>query len=200
MVKQKLFVVKIGGTLIDNEDLTKFLQEFANIKTFKIPVHGGGNLDSELAVKLNVTQQMTDGGRITDQETLNIVTMVYAGKINKNIVTKLQSFHCNAIGFSGADGNLIKSEKRLIITIDYGFVGDVDPKSVNIDLLQNFLELQLTPVFSATTHNQNGVLLNTNADSIASVLAQALARNYNVELLYCFGKEGILKDVIDSNL
>ena len=196
MDKQKLYVIKIGGSLIDNEkDLTNFLKEFASIKRLKILVHGGGKLASDLAEKLNIPQQMLEGRRVTDQETLDIVTMVYAGKINKNIVAKLQNFDCDAIGFSGADGNLIKSEKRSVSNVDYGFVGDVDSKSVNVDLLQKFLELQLTPVFSAITHNQKGELFNTNADSIASVLAQALSQNYDVELLYCFDKDGVLEDV-----
>lgn len=196
MDKQKLYVIKIGGSLIDNEkDLMNFLEEFASIKALKILVHGGGKLASDLAKKLNIPQQMTDGRRITNQETLDVVTMVYAGKINKNIVAKLQNLNCNAIGFSGADGNLIKAEKRSVLNIDYGFVGDVDSKSVNVDLLQKVLELQLTPVFSAITHDQKGNLHNTNADSIASVLAQALSQNYDVELLYCFDKDGVLENV-----
>ena len=200
MDKQKLYVIKIGGSLIDNEEnLANFLEEFASIKVLKILVHGGGKLASDLAEKLNIPQQMMDGRRVTNQETLDVVTMVYAGKINKNIVAKLQNLNCNAIGFSGADGNLIKSEKRSISNIDYGFVGDVDSKSVNVDLLQELLKLKLVPVFSAITHDQKGNLLNTNADSIASVLSQALSQNYDVELLYCFDKDGILKDVENSD-
>ena len=200
MDKQKLYVIKIGGSIIDQEEnLINFLEQFASIKSLKILVHGGGKLASDLAEKLNIPQQMTDGRRVTNQETLDIVTMVYAGKINKNIVVKLQNFNCNAIGFSGADGNLIKSEKRSVSNIDYGFVGDVDSKSVNVDLLQELLKLKLVPVFSAITHDQKGNLLNTNADSIASVLSQALSQNYDVELLYCFDKDGILKDVENSD-
>ncbi|MDQ0476502.1 MULTISPECIES: acetylglutamate kinase [Chryseobacterium] len=200
MDKQKLYVIKIGGSLIDNQEtLMNFLEQFASINALKILVHGGGKLASDLAVELNVPQQMTDGRRITNEETLDIVTMVYAGKINKKIVAKLQNFNCNAIGFSGADGNLIKSEKRSVSNVDYGFVGDVDSKSVNVDLLQKFLELQLSPVFSAITHDQKGDLLNTNADSVASVLAQALSQNYDVELLYCFDKDGVLEDVVNPD-
>ncbi len=200
MDKQKLFVIKIGGSLIDNEEnLANFLEQFASIKSLKILFHGGGKLASDLAEKLNIPQQMTDGRRVTNKETLDVVTMVYAGKINKNIVAKLHNFNCNAIGFSGADGNLIKAEKRAVSNIDYGFVGDVDSKSVNVDLLQKFLELQLVPVFSAITHDQKGNLLNTNADSVASVLAQTLSQNYDVELLYCFDKDGILEDVQNPN-
>ncbi len=196
MDKPKLYVIKIGGSLIDREnDLLNFLEVFARIESPKILIHGGGKLASDLAEKLKITQEMTDGRRVTNQETLDIVTMVYAGRINKNIVAKLQNFNCNAIGFSGPDGNLIKSEKRAVSNIDYGFVGDVDFKSVNIDLLQKFLELELTPVFTAITHDQKGNLFNTNADSVASVLAQSLAPNYEVELLYCFDKEGVLENL-----
>lgn len=196
MDKQKLYVIKIGGSLIDKEkDLMSFLEEFASIKALRVLVHGGGKLASDLAEKLNIPQQMIDGRRVTDKETLHVVTMVYAGKINTNIVAKLQNLNCNAFGFSGADGNLIKSEKRLVSNIDYGFVGDVDSKSVNVDLLQELLNLQLVPVFSAITHDQKGNLLNTNADSIASVLSQALSQIYNVELLYCFDKDGVLENV-----
>ena len=200
MDKQKLYVIKMGGSLIDKEkDLMSFLEEFTSIKALRVLVHGGGKLASDLAEKLNIPQQMIDGRRVTDKETLHVVTMVYAGKINKNIVAKLQNLNCNAFGFSGADGNLIKSEKRSVSNIDYGFVGDVDSKSVNVDLLQELLNLQLVPVFSAITHDQKGNLLNTNADSIASVLSQALSQNYDVELLYCFDKDGILKDVENSD-
>ncbi|MDP2454662.1 MULTISPECIES: acetylglutamate kinase [unclassified Kaistella] len=196
MDKQKLYVIKIGGSLIDKEkDLMNFLEGFASIKASKLLVHGGGKLASDLAEKLNIPQQMTAGRRVTNQETLDIVTMVYAGKINKNIVAKLQTFQCNAIGFSGADGNLIKSEKRSVSNIDYGFVGDVDSKSVNVDLLKEFLNLKLIPVFSAITHDKKGNLFNTNADSIASVLAISLSNFYEVELLYCFDKDGILENV-----
>lgn len=196
MSKQKLYVIKIGGSIIDQEEnLIIFLEQFASIKSLKILVHGGGKLASDLAEKLNIPQQMTDGRRVTNQETLDIVTMVYAGKINKNIVAKLQTFQCNAIGFSGADGNLIKSEKRSVSNIDYGFVGDVDSKSVNVDLLKEFLNLKLIPVFSAITHDKKGNLFNTNADSIASVLAISLSNFYEVELLYCFDKDGILENV-----
>ncbi|MGS0747146.1 acetylglutamate kinase [Halpernia sp. GG3] len=196
MEKQKLYVIKIGGSLIDKElDLKNFLEKFASIKAPKILVHGGGKLASNLAEKLNISQKMVEGRRVTDKETLDIVTMVYAGKINKNIVAQLQNFDCNAIGFSGADGNLIKAEKRIISEIDYGFVGDVESKSVNIDLLEAFLNLNLVPVFSAITHDKKGNLFNTNADSVASVLAQALSENFEVELLYCFDKDGILEDI-----
>ena len=199
MEKEKLYVIKIGGSLIDNEEnLSKFLAVFAEIKSKKILVHGGGKLATEMAKNLNIPQELNNGRRITSSETLDIVTMVYAGKINKNIVVKLQNFHCNAMGFSGADGNLIKAEKREISDIDYGFVGDVEAKSINFQLLKSLLDLDLVPVFSAITHDQKGQLFNTNADSVASVLAQALSQNYNVELLYCFDRNGVLENPNDS--
>lgn len=200
MEKQKLYVIKIGGSLIDKElELNKFLEKFASIKAPKILVHGGGKLASKLAKKLNISQKMVEGRRVTDRETLDIVTMVYAGKINKNMVAQLQNFACNAIGFSGADGNLIKSKKRINSEINFGFVGDVEKESVNLNLLKNILNLNLTPVFSAITHDKKGNLLNTNADSVASVLAQALSENFEVELLYCFDKDGILDDINNPN-
>lgn len=193
---EKLFIIKIGGALIDQEEeLNSFLEMFATIKSPKILVHGGGKLTDTLAKKLNVPQEMVDGRRITDAETLDIATMVYAGKINKNIVAKLQHLDCNAMGFSGADANLIQAKKREVLEVDYGFVGDVQRKSVDAKMLRNFLKLDLTPVFSAITHDHHGDLLNTNADSIASVLAQALSKKYEVELLYCFDKDGVLEDV-----
>lgn len=196
MEKQKLHVIKIGGSLIDNEgNLNEFLEKFASIKAPKILVHGGGKLASNLAMKLKISQQMVEGRRVTDKETLDIVTMVYAGKINKNIVAQLQNFDCNAIGFSGADGNLINAKKRTNSEIDFGFVGDVEKESVNQNLLKELLNLNLVPVFSAITHDKKGNLFNTNADSVASVLAQALSQNFEVELLYCFDKNGILDDI-----
>lgn len=196
MEKKKLYVIKIGGYLIDKEsDLNQFLEKFAAIKSPKILVHGGGKLASDLAEKLNISQKMVDGRRVTDKETLDIVTMVYAGKINKNIVAQLQNLDCNSIGFSGADGNLIKAEKRAISDIDYGFVGDVNFKSVNVELLKAFLKLDLVPVFSAITHDKKSNLFNTNADSVASALAQALSLYFEVELLYCFDKDGILENI-----
>ena len=193
---EKLFVIKIGGALIDNEELlNQFLEQFAEIQEKKILIHGGGKLATTLADKLGVEQKMVNGRRITDKETLDIVTMVYAGGINKKIVSQLQGKNCNAIGFSGADANLIVAEKRKNKEIDFGFVGDVNENSVNGELIHQFLNLNLTPVFSAITHNKEGVLLNTNADTVASVIAQSLSKNYEVELLYCFDKEGVLDDV-----
>ena len=193
-----LKVIKIGGNIIDNEDaLQTFLKEFSKIEGLKLLVHGGGKLATKLANQMQVEVKMIDGRRITDAETLDIITMVYAGKINKNIVAQLQAFNCNAIGFSGADGNAIVSNKRPVKNIDYGYVGDV--KQVNTTTLELLLENDVTPVFCAITHDKNGQLLNTNADTIASELAIALSQIFKTELYYCFDKNGVLKDVNDDH-
>ena len=193
-----LKIVKIGGNIIDNETaLASFLDAFATIESPKILVHGGGKLATHLANQLGLEVKMIDGRRITDQATLDLITMVYAGKINKNIVAKLQSKTCNAIGFSGADGNTIVSKKRPVKTIDFGFVGDVE--KVNTSTLEVLLEHKVTPVFCALTHDKKGQLLNTNADTIASELAIAFADHYQTELYYCFEKNGVLRNVNDDH-
>ncbi|WP_417559156.1 acetylglutamate kinase [Mesoflavibacter zeaxanthinifaciens] len=193
-----LKVIKIGGNIIDDEDvLQAFLKDFSTIEEPKLLVHGGGKLATKLANQMQIEVKMIDGRRITDAETLDIITMVYAGKINKNIVAQLQANNCNAIGFSGADGNTIVSDKRPVKTIDYGFVGDV--KQVNITTLELLLNNNIIPVFCAITHDKNGQLLNTNADTIASELAIALSQIFKTELYYCFEKNGVLKDVNDDH-
>ncbi|HKK11228.1 MAG TPA: acetylglutamate kinase [Flavobacteriaceae bacterium] len=192
-----LKVIKIGGNIIDNEDaLNTFLKDFAKIESLKILVHGGGKLATKLANQMGVAVKMTEGRRITDQNTLDIITMVYAGKINKNIVAKLQANRCNAIGFSGADGNAIVSVKRPVKPVDYGFVGDV--VKVNIETMEVLLGNNVTPVFCAITHDGKGQLFNTNADTIASELAVGFANLYNTELYYCFEKNGVLRNVNDD--
>ncbi len=197
---KKLQIVKIGGNVIDNGiALENFLNDFSKIEDLKILIHGGGKLATDLAKRLGVSQAMVNGRRITDEETLKITTMVYAGGINKQIVASLQSKTINAIGLSGADGNAIQTKKREAVDIDFGFVGDVFDKSVNVDLISTFLELGITPVFSAITHDGNGQLLNTNADTIASALAVALSKKYEVQLNYCFEKKGVLMNSEDSN-
>lgn len=189
-----LKIIKIGGNIIDNDvALQQFLKDFSTITSPKILVHGGGKLASKLAQQMQVEVKMVDGRRVTDLETLDIITMVYAGKINKNVVAQLQANNCNAIGFSGADGNTIVSNKRPVKTIDYGFVGDV--KKVNTETLKLLLNNTITPVFCAITHDKNGQLLNTNADTIASEIAIGFSSIYNTELYYCFEKNGVLKDV-----
>ena len=167
-------VIKIGGNIIDDETkLSSFLKDFAAIEGKKILVHGGGKLATKLAEQLGIEQQMVDGRRITDAETLKIVTMVYAGYINKNIVAQLQANHCNAIGLCGADGDAILAHKRKHPVLDYGFVGDVD--AINTDFINSLLEKNITIVFAPITHDQQGQLLNTNADTIAQEIAKGMS-------------------------
>lgn len=194
----KLFIIKIGGNIIDDEKkLSSFLSSFAKIQSAKILVHGGGKLATQLAERLNIPQQMVEGRRITDAETLKIVTMVYAGYINKNIVAHLQALNCNSIGLSGADGNIILAHKRQHPTLDYGFVGDVD--SINTSTLKDFLDNNISPVIAPITADKKGQLLNTNADTIAQEIAKAMSKLYNVELIYSFEKKGVLADASDES-
>jgi acetylglutamate kinase len=194
---ESLIITKIGGNIIDEEkSLASFLQNFSAIDGKKILVHGGGKLATQLAGKLGIEQTMIDGRRITNAETLKIVTMVYAGYINKNIVAQLQANGINAIGLTGADGNSILAHKRNHPSIDYGFAGDVD--AINTDLLSALLEKDITIVFAPITHNQKGQLLNTNADTIAQELAKGLSKEYKVTLIYSFEKAGVLLDVNDE--
>ena len=202
---KKLYVIKIGGNIIDNEaKLAAFIKDFAAVDGLKVLVHGGGKLATKLAADLGIEQQMIDGRRITDAATLKIVTMVYAGAINKNVVAQLQANGCNAIGLTGADGNAIKAHKRVSLPtpkgqpgIDYGFVGDVD--TVNVGLLKNLLEQNIAVVLAPITHDGNGLLLNTNADTIAQEAAKALSSIYDVELIYSFEKSGVLMDADDDS-
>ncbi len=195
-----LNIIKIGGNVIDNEEaLTSFLEKFAALPGKKILVHGGGKIATRMAADLGIEAKLVEGRRITDAAMLNVVTMVYAGLTNKNIVAKLQQLDCDAIGLSGADGNTIKALKRPIRDIDYGFVGDIMHDSVNTGSIKKFLDAGFTPVFSAITHNGMGQLLNTNADTIASALAVGLSSLYETALVYCFEKNGVLRDVTDEN-
>lgn len=194
-----LYVIKIGGNVIDNsENLYNFLNDFAGIEGHKILIHGGGKLATDLSHTMGIEPKMVDGRRITDIETLRIVTMVYAGLINKNIVAQLQRFECNAIGLTGADANLIQAKRRPVKEINYGFVGDLHESSVSTNKLSEILETGLIPVFSAITHDGEGQLLNTNADTIASAIAIAMSSIYEVSLVYCFEKKGVLTDVADD--
>lgn len=199
MTKGKLHVVKIGGNVIDNsENLRHFLEDFTGLGGFKILVHGGGKTATQLSETLGIQARLVDGRRITDIDTLRVVTMVYGGLINKNVVAQLQRFGNNAIGLTGADGNLIRTRKRPVKTIDYGFVGDLDDTSVDRDGLSRLLDAGFTPVFSAITHDGEGQLLNTNADTIAAGLATALSAYYETTLVYCFEKKGVLHDIDDE--
>jgi acetylglutamate kinase len=197
MKDQDIHIIKVGGNIIDNEPkLSVFLSAFASFPGKKILIHGGGKLATKLATDLNIPQQMVDGRRITDADTLKIVTMVYAGYINKNIVASLQAKNCPAIGLCGADANIIRAHKREHPTIDYGFVGDVD--SIDTKMLSVFLESGLTIVLAPLTHDGQGQLLNTNADTIAQEIAKSLAEKYTVTLVYCFEKAGVLMDAEDE--
>lgn len=194
----KLYIIKIGGQIIDDEEkLSFFLKEFASLPHKKILVHGGGKLATRLAEQLHLPQQMVEGRRITDRETLKVVTMVYAGWINKTIVAQLQTHNCNAIGLSGADGNIITAKKREAATIDYGFAGDI--AAVDANKLQQFLTGADALVLSPITHNGEGQLLNTNADTIAQEVAKAMAGHFEVELIYSFEKAGVLLDAQDES-
>lgn len=200
MSNSTLNIIKIGGNVIDDIiQLDTFLEKFAAIPGKKILVHGGGKIATRVASQMGIESKLVDGRRITDEAMLDIATMVYAGLTNKNIVAKLQKYNCDAIGLSGADGNVIKAVKRPVKEIDYGFVGDVLVDSVNSLSIKKFLDAGFIPVFSAITHNGNGQLLNTNADTIASALARALADQYETSLIYCFEKNGVLMDVDDDN-
>lgn len=195
---EKLYIIKIGGNVIDNaQKLTQFLGNFANLKGKKILIHGGGKVATQLADRLGLEVKMHQGRRITDQSMLDVVLMVYGGLINKNIVSQLQSFACNSIGLTGADMNLIRAEKRPVREVDYGLVGDV--KQVNAKALSDLLENGYVPVIAPLTHDGQGSMLNTNADTIASEIAVAMSKSYETNLLYCFEKKGVLRDVNDEN-
>jgi acetylglutamate kinase len=197
-MKEKLFIIKIGGNIIDDEKkLPVFLTDFASLSSKKVLVHGGGKKATRLAASMGIEQKMIDGRRITDEKTLEIVTMVYAGGINKEIVALLQSNNCPAIGLTGADGNLIQAHKRIRGNIDYGFAGDID--EINGDLLTMLLERDFVPVIAPITHDKKAQLLNTNADTIAQEIAKAMSDHYAVHLIYSFEKNGVLLDINDEN-
>lgn len=199
-MKKTLSVIKIGGNVIDNsEKLHQFLLDFTALPGDKILIHGGGKIATELGSSLGVEAKMVEGRRITDIETLRVVTMVYAGLINKNMVAQLQAKGCNAIGLTGADGNMIKAVKRPVKDIDYGFVGDLDAASVSSGMLDSLLNAGLVPVFCAITHDGQSQLLNTNADTIASAVAVAMSSLYETSLIYCFEKRGVMRDIEDDN-
>lgn len=196
--KPLLTIIKIGGAVIDREEeLHAFLESFALQEGPVLLVHGGGKIATELAVRMGLPQQMVAGRRVTDKETLKLVTMVYAGYINKQIVARLQAAGCAAIGLCGADGNLVLARKREVKgTVDYGFAGDV--VGVNKTLLQQLLAGERIPVIAPITHDGAGQLLNTNADTIAQEIARAMSDTYTIRLIYCFEKEGVLRDIADE--
>lgn len=196
---EKLFIIKIGGNVLDNEAaLHSFLKDFASIKERKILIHGGGKIATRLGDQLGIESKYINGRRITDAATLDLVTMVYGGLVNKQIVAQLQQLNCNALGITGADGNVIKAKKRPVKEIDYGFVGDITSEGVNGELLSSLLNQGVVPVFAPLTH-ADGKMLNTNADTIASILSVALSRNFDVRLIFCFEKKGVLRDINDPD-
>lgn len=190
-----LHIFKIGGNIInDTNQVLAFLKKFNEIKGHKLLVHGGGVLATQLAEKMGIKQTIIEGRRITDKETLDTIVMVYAGLINKNIVAKLQMLNCNAMGLCGADSNIIKSIKRPIANIDFGYVGDILPKGVDALQIKNILDNNIIPIISPVTHDGKGNLLNTNADTIASAVASAMSLYFQTTLTYCFEKKGVLSD------
>lgn len=195
-----VYVIKVGGNVIDNPALLEqFLADFAAIPAKKILIHGGGKIATRIGDKLGIQSQYVNGRRITDAETIDVVTMVYGGLVNKQIVAKLQSKGCNAIGLTGADANIIPAAKRPVKEIDYGFVGDITTEQVQTAPVKLLLDAGFTPVFSPLTHDGAGQILNTNADTIASSLAIALSSHYTVRLVYCFEKKGVLRNASDDD-
>ena len=195
---EKISIIKIGGNIIDNEaNLASFLNAYAAVEGKKILIHGGGKLATKMAADLNIPQQMVDGRRITDAATLKIVTMVYAGYINKNIVAALQSKNIQALGICGADANIIRAHKRINASTDYGFVGDIDV--VDSEKIIQLLEAGLSLVVAPITHDGAGQLLNTNADTMAQAIATAISSIYEVSLVYSFEKKGVLSDIHNND-
>jgi acetylglutamate kinase len=198
MLKEKLSIIKIGGNIIeDDTSLNAFLKLFSNLEGKKILVHGGGKQATAIASKLGIESKMVNGRRITDKDTLEVITMVYGGLVNKNMVAKLQALQIDAIGLTGADVNSIKSNKRQVTNIDYGFVGDV--KEVASNSIDRLIKANFTPVFCAITHDGNGQLLNTNADTIASQVAIGMSKKYETTIYYCFELNGVLRNINDQN-
>ena len=194
----KLTIIKVGGKIVEEEEtLHALLDRFASLPGHKMLVHGGGRSATRLATRLGIESRMVEGRRITDAETLSVVTMVYGGLVNKNIVAGLQARGVNALGLTGADMNAIRSEKRPVKEVDYGFVGDV--KQVNAELLADLIAKGIVPVMAPLTHDGMGHLLNTNADTIAGETAKALARHFDVTLVFCFEKRGVLRDEHDDD-
>ena len=187
-------IVKVGGKIVETpETLQALLRQFSALKGLKILVHGGGRTATDVAAQLNIPTQMVDGRRITDAEMLRVVTMVYGGLVNKQVVAQLQACGVNALGLTGADMDVIRSHRRQPVGgVDFGFVGDVD--RVDADRLSQLLDSGITPVVAPLTHNGQGSLLNTNADTMAAEVAKALAERYDVTLVYCFEHAGVLAE------
>lgn len=199
-MSEQIKVIKIGGNIVDNpEALARFVSDFAAMPGRKILVHGGGKEATRLSSRLEIPTTMIEGRRVTSRETLDVVTMVYAGLVNKRIVSMLQAAGCNAIGLSGADGNAIRATRRPAAPIDYGSVGDIAPEGVNTHLLGSLLDAGFVPVFCAITHDGAGTLLNCNADTIASSVAIGASRLAPTDLIYCFEQPGVMEDIERSD-
>ena len=198
-MKEKLTIVKVGGAVVEDEtQLSQLLKDFSAIEGRKVLVHGGGRKATKVAETLGIESKMVNGRRITDKEMLGVVTMVYGGLVNKNLVAKLQANGVNALGLTGADMDVIRSHKRPLTNgIDFGFVGDVD--KANGKMLSKLIEEGIVPVMAPLTHDGHGIILNTNADTIASETAKALASYYDVTLIFSFEKKGVLRNPDDDN-
>ena len=198
-MKEKLTLIKVGGAIVEDEaQLNSLLQHFTAIEGRKVLVHGGGRRATQVAAQLGIESKMVNGRRITDAEMLQVVTMVYGGLVNKNLVAKLQAQGVNALGLTGADMDVLRSHRRPIKNgVDYGFVGDVD--KADGARLQQFIEQGITPIMAPLTHDGAGNILNTNADTIAAETAKALAPYYDVTLIFCFEKAGVLADANDDS-
>lgn len=197
-MNESIKVVKIGGNVVDNPHaLRKFISDFAHIPGKKVLVHGGGKEATRMSASMGIETTMINGRRVTDRQTLDVVTMVYAGLVNKRIVSMLQAEGCNALGLTGADGDAVKAARRSPRPVDYGYVGDIDPTDVNAEFIASLCERGITPVFCAIMHDGAGTLLNCNADSVASAVALGTARLADVDLTYCFEKRGVLRDIND---
>ena len=195
---EKLTLIKVGGKIVEEEEtLRNLLNDFSQVEGYKVLVHGGGRSATKLAAQLGIESKMVGGRRITDADMLRVVTMVYGGLVNKNIVAGLQALGINALGLTGADMNLMRSDKRPVGEVDYGFVGNV--KEVNADLLASLIYQDIVPVLAPLTHDKQGHMLNTNADTIAGETAKALASLFDVTLVYCFEKKGVLRDENDDD-
>lgn len=194
---EKLTLIKVGGKIVEEPDtLQQLLRDFSSIEGHKVLVHGGGRSATKIASQLGIESQMVNGRRITDAEMLKVVTMVYGGLVNKNIVAGLQALQVNALGLTGADMNIMRSDKRPVKDVDYGFVGDV--KEVNADVLASLIQQGIVPVLAPLTHDKQGHMLNTNADTIAGEAAKALAKHFDVTLMFCFEKKGVLLNEDDD--
>lgn len=197
-MKDRLTIVKVGGKIVEEPDtLAALLRDFASIDGFKLLVHGGGRSATKVAASLGVETKMIDGRRVTDAEMLRVVTMVYGGLVNKNIVAGLQGLGVDALGMTGADMNIIRSDRRPVKTVDYGFVGDV--KEVNGEAIASLVRSGVVPVIAPLTHDGKGSLLNTNADTMAGETAKGLAQYFDVHLVFCFEKNGVLRDENDDD-